>query len=99
MAAVLCAVSPHSYQATGGLAIKELHRRQVLKQYLEARKFGFGKAALIHKAQRIKGTGGGRLPTFLFDTFLSCSQTYYKRMHDFHYGRACHCAGVFFFAL
>ena len=64
MAAVLCAVSPHSYQATGGLAIKELHRRQVLKQYLEARKFGFGKAALIHKAQRIKGTGGGRLPTF-----------------------------------
>ena len=49
-----------SYRVTGGLAIKELHRRQVLKQYLEARKIGFGKAALIHKAQMIKGTGRGR---------------------------------------
>ena len=38
-----------------GLEIKELHRRQVLKQYLEVPKFGFGKAALIHKAQMIKG--------------------------------------------
>ena len=39
------AIFPNSYRATGGLAIKELHRRHVLKQYLEARKFGFGKAA------------------------------------------------------
>lgn len=33
---------------------------------------------------------------FLFDTFLSLSQTYYKRIHDFHYGRACHCVGALF---
>ena len=36
---------------------------------------------------------------FLFDTFLSYSRTYYKRIHDFHYGRACHCAGALFCAL
>ena len=33
---------------------------------------------------------------FLFDTFLFYSQTYYKRIHYFHYGRACHCAGALF---
>ena len=33
---------------------------------------------------------------FLFDTFLSYPQIYYKRIHDFHYGRACHCAGALF---
>ncbi len=36
---------------------------------------------------------------FLFDTFLFYSQTYYKRIHDFHYGRACHCAGALFLRL
>ena len=36
---------------------------------------------------------------FLFDTFLFYSQTYYKRIHDFHYGRACHCAGAPFLRL
>ena len=33
---------------------------------------------------------------FLFDTFLSYPRTYYKRIHDFHYGRACHCVGTLF---
>ena len=36
---------------------------------------------------------------FLFDTFLFYSQTYYKRIHYFHYGRACHCAGALFLRL
>ena len=39
------------------------------------------------------------LRAFLFDTFLFYSQTYYKRIHDFHYGRACHCAGALFLRL
>ena len=33
---------------------------------------------------------------FLFDTFLFYARTYYKRIHGFHYGRACHCAGALF---
>ena len=33
---------------------------------------------------------------FLFDTFLFYSQRHYKRIHYFHYGRACHCVGALF---
>ena len=48
----------------------------------------------VHTAVPSKG-----LRAFLFDTFLFYSQTYYKRIHDFHYGRACHCAGALFLRL
>lgn len=34
----------------GGLAIKELHRQQVLRQYLEARKSGCDRVVLIKKS-------------------------------------------------
>lgn len=33
---------------------------------------------------------------FLFDTFLSFSHTDCNRIHYFHYGRACYCAGALF---
>ena len=33
---------------------------------------------------------------FLFDTFLFYSQTYYKRIHDFHYGRTWDFSGALF---
>ena len=36
---------------------------------------------------------------FLFDTFLFYPRTYYKGIHGFHYGRACHCAGALFLRL
>ena len=36
---------------------------------------------------------------FLFDTFLFYSQTYYKRIHDFHYGRTWDFSGALFLRL
>ena len=46
----------------------------------------------VHTAVPSKGGCG----LFLFDTFLFYPRTYYKRIHGFHYGRACHCAGALF---
>ena len=39
------------------------------------------------------------LRAFLFDTFLFYSQTYYKRIHDFHYGRTWDFSGALFLRL
>ena len=36
---------------------------------------------------------------FLFDIFLFYSQTYYKRIHDFHYGRTWDFSGALFLRL
>jgi len=36
---------------------------------------------------------------FLFDTFLFYSHTYYKRIHDFHYGRTWDFSGALFLRL
>ena len=49
----------------------------------------------VHTAVPSKGAAG----FFLFDTFLFYSQTYYKRIHDFHYGRTWDFSGALFLRL